>query len=531
MAELASSNGPRPDGTGIMSLEAFAAATRRSWFGHWRVRWGSVHSSVLVALSTFLMAQVVLSTVVVVVFGAIVASFDDMILADGYFTVASAFSSTGLVVTDFAQLSHASQTIVCCLMFLGSVPISSAVITGVKLWYARKRRSNYITIEDGDQTGGMPSNQLDGAVVRDLRNVIVLIVGASVSIVLCGGLILGIWASLSESGRAILREETDKVSPFTFGFMHAVSAYCNAGFSILPNNASMVPFRMEPFPLLWLSILSMLGNTMFPVLLRALVETFGMRRVLASPRQYSLHLFDRSTTLSIFLINLIVTSLGVVWFYLSNQTAPELANVSSGDVFMNALFNSAMTRTCGFNSVDIGQLPVSLLVVYMSMMFFSACPVWVSMAGLAAGEASEVRIQASASDAPDLEGKKPSVTSHFRRILEQHLILLLAALVLLCRFEQGPVDSSSDPDFSFLALSFELISAYATAGLSIGYPNVTASFSARLSVPSKITVSAIMLMGRLRSLPATIFVSDVVVNPVRATQADYDISLQETTAQ
>lgn len=56
-------------------------------------------------------------------------------------------------------------------------------------------------------------------------------------------------------------------------------------------------------------------------------------------------------------------------------------------------------------------------------------------------------------------------------------------------------------NFSFNVL-FEIISGYGTVGLSVSYSN--ASFSAQWSVPSKLVVIFVMLMGRHREMPDTI---------------------------
>jgi hypothetical protein len=48
---------------------------------------------------------------------------------------------------------------------------------------------------------------------------------------------------------------------------------------------------------------------------------------------------------------------------------------------------------------------------------------------------------------------------------------------------------------------FEVVSAYGTVGLSLGYPGINASFSAEFSVVSKLVIIAMQLRGRHRGLP------------------------------
>ena len=48
---------------------------------------------------------------------------------------------------------------------------------------------------------------------------------------------------------------------------------------------------------------------------------------------------------------------------------------------------------------------------------------------------------------------------------------------------------------------FEIVSAYGTVGLSLGYPTINASFSAEFKTLSKLIIIAMMLRGRHRGLP------------------------------
>ena len=51
---------------------------------------------------------------------------------------------------------------------------------------------------------------------------------------------------------------------------------------------------------------------------------------------------------------------------------------------------------------------------------------------------------------------------------------------------------------------FEIISAYGTVGMSLGYPDVNTSLSGTFNVVSKLVIIAMMIRGRHRGLPYTI---------------------------
>jgi Trk-type K+ transport system membrane component len=58
--------------------------------------------------------------------------------------------------------------------------------------------------------------------------------------------------------------------------------------------------------------------------------------------------------------------------------------------------------------------------------------------------------------------------------------------------------------FNQFSLLFEVVSAYATVGLSLGIPTENFSFSGALRPGSKIILILVMLRGRHRDLPVAI---------------------------
>lgn len=55
--------------------------------------------------------------------------------------------------------------------------------------------------------------------------------------------------------------------------------------------------------------------------------------------------------------------------------------------------------------------------------------------------------------------------------------------------------------FTIFTVLFEVVSAYGTVGLSLGYPNTNASFSSQLHSLSKLVIIAMQIRGRHRGLP------------------------------
>lgn len=67
--------------------------------------------------------------------------------------------------------------------------------------------------------------------------------------------------------------------------------------------------------------------------------------------------------------------------------------------------------------------------------------------------------------------------------------------------EGSRIQDNSKPAFNLFSCLFEIISAYGTVGLSMGYPGTDASFSAQFSVIGKLIIIAMQIRGRHRGLP------------------------------
>jgi len=67
--------------------------------------------------------------------------------------------------------------------------------------------------------------------------------------------------------------------------------------------------------------------------------------------------------------------------------------------------------------------------------------------------------------------------------------------------EGSRIIHDTDQGFTMFAVLFEIVSAYGTVGLSLGYPTINASFSAEFGVVSKLVIIAMQIRGRHRGLP------------------------------
>jgi Cation transport protein len=67
---------------------------------------------------------------------------------------------------------------------------------------------------------------------------------------------------------------------------------------------------------------------------------------------------------------------------------------------------------------------------------------------------------------------------------------------------EGPrLQNTNEYAFTLFSVLFEIVSAYGTVGLSLGYPTINASFSAEFKTISKLVIIAMQIRGRHRGLP------------------------------
>lgn len=101
----------------------------------------------------------------------------------------------------------------------------------------------------------------------------------------------------------------------------------------------------------------------------------------------------------------------------------------------------------------------------------------------------------------DEELDKSFIKTHLRHQLSYDLWYIFSGLFFICIIEGGQLANTNEYSFSVFSVLFEIVSAYGTVGLSLGYPNTNASFSAQFHALSKLIIIAMQIRGRHRGLP------------------------------
>ena len=252
-----------------------------------------------------------------------------------------------------------------------------------------------------------------------------------------------------------------------YSLFHAVSAFCNAGFDLMGNYASLTSFQKDPLVLLTISLLIVLGGLGFSVIL----ECLHLKRF----QRLTLH---TRLVLVITVLLLLGGTLGVALFEWRNPATLGAANLSSAERLLNAWFQSVTMRTAGFNSIDLASMTDASKLLSVLLMFIGAAPastgggVKVTTLGVILCVVFSV-----------IRGRE-HITVFKRRLAQDlarraiailfiSLAILIGGSMALTLFEQGRID--------FLDLLFEAASAFATVGVtSAGTPQLTAGSQALL---------------------------------------------------
>lgn len=292
---------------------------------------------------------------------------------------------------------------------------------------------------------------------------------------------------------ALGRYELSLSERLWFSVFHSVSAFCNAGLDVFGLvgvkrgwAGSLQPFAHDPFIVLTIASLFMLGGLGFPVI----VEIFDKIKDRTRDRKkvrWSIH------TRTVFLVNFVLWFGGAILIWLFEFNNPlTLKNQPLPIQAMSAFFQSATARTAGFSTVPTGSLTAASLWLLCLWMFIGASPggtgggiKTTTIAVLAAATLSGVRM-----DEQVVLFRRAIPPERFSKAVTFALLAVNTvgiATLLLCITEKNLM---STVPYGTLSLFFEATSAFGTVGLSTGVTPL-------LSVYGKLILVATMFIGRV----------------------------------
>lgn len=378
---------------------------------------------------------------------------------DALFTATSAVCVTGLVVVDTGTaLTRFGQLVVLVLIQIGGLGFMSLAAMIAVLLGKRITINDRLVLKES-------LNQLSlQGIVRVVRFIVLLTFG----IELLGALVLAwaFWRTMP-LGDALFH-----------GVFHAVSAFNNAGFDLF--TTSMVGFNTHP--VVMISIMTLLTVGGMGLLVWSNVLSHG-----GQLSKWSLH----SKVVVLTTVLLLVVGSGIVYLFELNQ--PAFAGLTVGETILNSVFQSATARTAGFFSVPLTSLTTATLVLMMILMFIGASP-----GSTGGGIKTTTFAMAILTVYNVLRGRSEIHLWH--RTVTAPLLLKSFAVIFVAMSWVMVVTLmlSATESAPFLWVAFEVVSAFATVGLTLGLTPELTDFG-------KWMIIATMYIGRVG--PLTLFVA------------------------
>ncbi|KAJ9154940.1 Potassium transport protein [Pleurostoma richardsiae] len=310
------------------------------------------------------------------------------------------------------------------------------------------------------------------------------------------------------SGYGTLVDEAG-VARTWWGFFTPTSAFMDLGFTLTPD--SMNSFNTAVFPLLLMSFLIVIGNTGFPVMLRFIIWICSLfvpratglweelRFLLDHPRRCFTLLFPSGATWWLFWLLVVLNGLDLIFFIVLDLGSGPVAQLPAGIRVLDGLFQAASTRTAGFTCINLAEVHPAVQTSYLIMMYISVFPIAISVRRTNVYEEKSLGIYSKGDEIEEGEaGDLSYVGAHLRRQLSFDLWYIFVGFFILSISEAAKLQRN---DFSMFAVLFEIVSAYGTVGLSLGYTGVNTSLSGQFSVVGKLVIIAMQIRGRHRGLP------------------------------
>ncbi|MEG1311025.1 MAG: TrkH family potassium uptake protein [Romboutsia sp.] len=385
---------------------------------------------------------------------------------DALFTSTSAVCVTGLIMVDTATYWNLfGQIVIICLIQIGGLGFMTATTMFALLMKKRINLRERLLIQEA-------LNQIDLSGLVKLTRYVILI---TFIIEGTGALILS----------TIFIPQFGTAKGIWYSIFHAISAFCNAGFDLMGSYTgqfSSLTSYMNNFTVtMTVSILIILGGLGFPVIL----DIIRNRKI----SKLNLH------SKIVLLTTIILVGIGMAVIIIVEFNNPAtLGNLDIGGKILASFFQSVTSRTAGFNTIDLALMNQGSIFIMIILMFIGASPAstgggikTTTLATLILAVRSFIFGKA---DIEVFERRVSDVT-----VKKSLGIFFIAISVVVFG---TLLISITEPGFTLVEAGFEVVSAFATVGLSIGG-------SPTLSLIGKILIMLFMFMGRVGSL--TIFMA------------------------
>ncbi len=396
-------------------------------------------------------------------------------VVDALFTSTSAVCVTGLIVVDTATaFTPIGQIIIILLIQIGGIGVMT--LTSFFGYFLVDKFSFKNQINLGDF--------ISEDNISEIFKTLMKIVFITLSIEAVGAVF--IYLSIKDTIGAY--------NEVYYSVFHAISAFCNAGFSTFTDNLYDIRVRENYALHTYIGLLIILGGIGYPILFNfiQLIKHFvrnKVRQVLGLQARY-IHrpkIINLHTKLVVY-TTLLLLVFGAIFFGIF-----EYDNTLKGlpwyGVAAESFFGSVTPRTAGFNSINMGQMLPQTVLLTMFLMWVGASPVSTG-GGIKTSTFAVAMLNifnvARGRERLEIGGREVTNSSVLRAFGAIVLSILIIGI-------SSSLIKIFEPKIDMMAIVFESISALSTVGLSIG---ITPS----LDDGSKIVLIVTMFIGRVGAL-------------------------------
>ena len=396
---------------------------------------------------------------------------------DAFFMATSAVCITGLTVTDIStNFSLFGQSVIMALIQIGGLGIMT--FTGFFGYFFSGGFSFKNQLMFGEILGEDKLN----SVISTLLTIIFI----TFLFEFVGGIL--IFFSLDPKLFESIGEQ------IFFSAFHAISGFCNSGFTIIKDGVTNENYRFNYNFQLAVSSMFILGSLGFGTifnfytLVKEKITSFWCKFIQKGNYRHKPMVFSFNSRF-IVLCNIVVIILATISFFFLERNHTLMEDKSTYGQWVSSIFMANSSRSAGFNSVDLNFVNIPTLIMIVTLMWIGVSP------GSTGGGVKVTTVAISLMNIVALAKGKESIEIYKRKIASESVnkafaIILLSILTISLSFI---LLNFSDPNQDMMSLLFESVSAYTTCGLSLG---ITPS----LSSTSKIILMVTMFVGRVGML-------------------------------
>lgn len=373
------------------------------------------------------------------------------------FTATSASCVTGLVLQDTATYwSLFGQLVILALIQIGGLGFMTIAIFFFRL----------ISKKSSLRERAVMAESINTTRMGDFSRIVRKIVIGTIALESAGGILLATYF--------VRQPELGFFKGVYYGFFHAISAFCNAGFDLMGGYSSFTSLSDNILVNAVLIILIVVGGIGFLVWDDITACRFSFRK-------FSLH------TKTVLTVTAILVLGGAVLLFVFEHNNTGIDKPLSEEIWV-ALFGSVTARTAGFNTVDTAALSSASKLITIILMFIGGS------SGSTAGGVKTTIVAvilifliAGMRGQDNIHFYKRRIRDDILRksviIISTNLLLLLFGATVLCAVQGVSITDAV----------FETTSAISTVGMTTG-------ITRDLNLISELVIIFLMYCGRVGSI-------------------------------